>query len=396
MKHEVIFLKTKLLLGIALFILLGLEISGSGMGMTPQWVPQSGTTLNYALSWSLTYENGTRLASTTFDVYKENVMPPTYFFLPATLDPGFVFGNYTGYSLLEQGIPIMLTRNYVSLNSTTLNRTASMTFGSLTLTAPATIVGFPWWIRSGSDEQYVTINSDVVQKDGYPATDGMLFIDYFNNALQPGDSFLSPVNLAYTIANYSSSVLSKSSTEIVAFWSDALTGVNGTYVADPSGQVRTYTWASSFTFFWPYIRGYSFTYTRVGGTPAISSPGTITYRQGTTGHSISWTITDSSTGTATYQVLTNGTLASSGSWTSGVPVTISVDGLSPGSYNYTIAVDDGLGGSARSTAWIVVIPGPSSTIEGFPAAIVALFSLLGIAVAVTFARRSRPARIAQA
>ncbi|MEX2726465.1 MAG: nitrous oxide reductase family maturation protein NosD [Candidatus Sigynarchaeum springense] len=83
----------------------------------------------------------------------------------------------------------------------------------------------------------------------------------------------------------------------------------------------------------------------VNVAPAIETPPSdIIYVYGESGNEISWIITDTSMGTATYLILQNGSSVDSGSWISGDPVTINVDGLAVGDYNYTIIADDGLGG----------------------------------------------------
>ncbi len=89
------------------------------------------------------------------------------------------------------------------------------------------------------------------------------------------------------------------------------------------------------------------------GLPSITHPADVTYTVGRNGNTISWTITDVTTNICTYTIYCDGTLIATGSWTSGIPVTISVDGLARGMYNYTIVVTDGLNGSAQDT---VIIP----------------------------------------
>ncbi len=73
-------------------------------------------------------------------------------------------------------------------------------------------------------------------------------------------------------------------------------------------------------------------------TPVVGSPADITYEEGMTGHVISWTATDKNP--SSYIIYRDGVEVNSGSWTSGVPIIINVDGLTIGSYNYIINVTD--------------------------------------------------------
>ncbi|MBN1216076.1 MAG: hypothetical protein JXA99_11635, partial [Candidatus Lokiarchaeota archaeon] len=73
--------------------------------------------------------------------------------------------------------------------------------------------------------------------------------------------------------------------------------------------------------------------------PSINAPADISYQEGQTGNSIAWTAIDDNP--TTYTITRNGQQVASGSWSSGSPITISVDGLSAGTYTYTCTVNDG-------------------------------------------------------
>ena len=88
--------------------------------------------------------------------------------------------------------------------------------------------------------------------------------------------------------------------------------------------------------------------------PTITHPADMSCEYTTTGHSISWTIIDNSVATTLHTIYRNGTPIASNTWASGTPVTIGVDGLSMGSYNYTIVASDGLGGSVQDTVIVTV------------------------------------------
>ncbi|XOB46885.1 MAG: NosD domain-containing protein [Candidatus Nealsonbacteria bacterium] len=87
--------------------------------------------------------------------------------------------------------------------------------------------------------------------------------------------------------------------------------------------------------------------------PALHAyPNDVTYEEGTTGHNISWTATDLNPGT--YKIYRDGLEIDSGTWESGIAITINVDGLAIGSYNYTIVATDAFGNVASDTVWVTV------------------------------------------
>ncbi len=124
-----------------------------------------------------------------------------------------------------------------------------------------------------------------------------------------------------------------------------------------------------------------------GGTnnlPVPSHPDNFSYVSGTTGHSISWTITDADNGTtASYVVYRNGNNISTGVWVNGSAITINVDGLAMGVFNLTIVVRDGYGGTGTDQVIVTVtVPTPTATSLS-PAEIAGIIVIVaGIAVAV--------------
>jgi len=101
--------------------------------------------------------------------------------------------------------------------------------------------------------------------------------------------------------------------------------------------------------------------------PTLSNPPTnINYEYSATGNELSWTITDNSVNNPTYVIYRNGTELVNQSWTSGVPITINIDGLSIGIYNYTIIISDEMG-EIVSDEVIVIVTQPSvNGIQPFP------------------------------
>ena len=87
--------------------------------------------------------------------------------------------------------------------------------------------------------------------------------------------------------------------------------------------------------------------------PFLTSPMDITYEEGTIGHAIYWTATD--TNPNIYTIYQNGTKVETGSWLSVTPIIIIIDGLTIGIYNYTIAVTDTSSNLVIDTVTVKVI-----------------------------------------
>jgi hypothetical protein len=94
-----------------------------------------------------------------------------------------------------------------------------------------------------------------------------------------------------------------------------------------------------------------------GTPPEIDSPADVEYEEGETGNSITWTPTDSHP--ASYTIYKDGVIHQSGDW-NGSAITISVDGLSAGNYNYTLVVTD-IGGNTATDTVMVTVTAPSTT-----------------------------------
>nr|MDO8085002.1 DUF4145 domain-containing protein [Candidatus Sigynarchaeum springense] len=88
--------------------------------------------------------------------------------------------------------------------------------------------------------------------------------------------------------------------------------------------------------------------------PDITRPGNLTYTHGISGNNISWIVTDNGINITSYTIVRNGTVVGSGTWINGTSVSIAIDGLAIGQYNYTIIADDGLGGMVQDTVLVVV------------------------------------------
>ncbi len=87
-------------------------------------------------------------------------------------------------------------------------------------------------------------------------------------------------------------------------------------------------------------------------SPSIDSPSDVEYSEDTTGHSIVWSPSDAHP--ASYEVYRNGTIVESGAWT-GDNITVNIDGLGVGAYNYTLVVYDESGNHASDTVIVTVV-----------------------------------------
>lgn len=117
--------------------------------------------------------------------------------------------------------------------------------------------------------------------------------------------------------------------------------------------------------------------TVLSNPPVISSPPDISFIFGSTGNKISWMINDTSVDNPTYLIYRNSFLIINDTWTPGEEVVISLDGLSVGSYNYTIVVFDGFGNSISDEVLVNVSEdtGTDEVIPAFPILYLFLFVL---------------------
>ncbi|MFX0139495.1 MAG: ABC transporter substrate-binding protein [Candidatus Hodarchaeota archaeon] len=69
----------------------------------------------------------------------------------------------------------------------------------------------------------------------------------------------------------------------------------------------------------------------------INSPADINFIKGALGNNITWTLSAINLSDPTYNITVNGLLNLTDSWQSGVPIVVSLDHLSPGTYTYQIS-----------------------------------------------------------
>ncbi len=208
-----------------------------------QWFPQVGTNCDYGVSWYVNYTNGTKLTDSTFNVYNDST---TIYYVPTLLDPN----NYTksihpSFTQLDVGTSLTLRHSYTESSTTVLARSVSLITKNLTLSH-----GDAWivttWFGTSPYIYIANLTGDTVQKQGLFSA-GNDFYDYINFAFQPADTFLSP-NSKYSSPYFtyqSTSVIAKTESQIVALWTAEGPGIwyNGTYIAEATGRVSSYSYA---------------------------------------------------------------------------------------------------------------------------------------------------------
>ena len=128
--------------------------------------------------------------------------------------------------------------------------------------------------------------------------------------------------------------------------------------------------------------------------PTLDSPANVTYLVGTTGHTITWQSSDANP--FWYQILRDGSVIANTTW-DGAAITLEIDGLASGTYNYTIVVMDRLGYFTTDEVLVTVNPAEEETTEddpdlipGFELPLVGL--TLAVGLLITRSRRRKRAR----
>jgi hypothetical protein len=99
--------------------------------------------------------------------------------------------------------------------------------------------------------------------------------------------------------------------------------------------------------------------------PVLDSPADIEYTEGETGNTIEWTVTDPQSGT--WELLLNGTSDNTGTWSSGGDaISIDVNNLASGTYNFTMIVEDGSGNTASDSVIVTVVEPSAGGPFGLP------------------------------
>lgn len=101
-----------------------------------------------------------------------------------------------------------------------------------------------------------------------------------------------------------------------------------------------------------------------GTHPIVSHPTNITFEYGYPTGNLTWTAMD--TYAYNYTIYLNGTLYETGNWTTGLPISITLDYLIPGTFNYTIIVMDTSNLTARNIVFVTVTPDVTAPVVNHP------------------------------
>ena len=113
--------------------------------------------------------------------------------------------------------------------------------------------------------------------------------------------------------------------------------------------------------------------------PTINHPADVEFIVGSTGHNITWMPTDENP--TTYDIMVNGTVVDSDTWTSGSAITLSLDSFAEGVYNCTITVYD-VGGNFVRDSVLVTVTTETTSGGGITDLLLDNILIIGIAVGV--------------
>lgn len=116
--------------------------------------------------------------------------------------------------------------------------------------------------------------------------------------------------------------------------------------------------------------------------PEIIGPIDKNYEEGSSGNTISWSVLDLKPNE--YILYINSTLNKTGTWSNSEALVFNIDGLSPGTYNYTLVVFDTSGNYASDEAFITVTAKTKRT-----SAYSIILALMTISVTVYTIRKKR-------
>ena len=226
----------------------------------------------------------------------------------------------------------------------------------------------PW------DGSQIVVNVDGLTLGIYNYTIEVL--DFGGNSVTD-EVFVTVLDETSPIVDYPADILyNESSTGYSITWHASDLHPQGYSIYIDEISVRTGTWNSSSEIFMISVDGHevgTYNYTLelidIGGntatsevtvtvvddttSPLIDVPLDIEYEESSTGYSITWNPSDLHP--VSYTIYLEGNLVNSGEWnSSSESITISVDGLTVGTYNYTLVVTD-IGGNIATDSVIVTV-----------------------------------------
>lgn len=116
--------------------------------------------------------------------------------------------------------------------------------------------------------------------------------------------------------------------------------------------------------------------------PTIDHLANVTYAEGTTGHNLTWQVFDENP--LNYTIFRNDVLVVSNAWNSS-EITLKIDGLEVGVYNFTLIVLDSVWAWTADTVWVTVITSAKSDskdtgLSNFTGVIIVFFGVTTIVI----------------
>lgn len=227
----------------------------------PQWFPGEGEVCNYSLTWALGCADGNTWIDNKFNVYMKN---GHQWIAPISYSEWFS----TPYTEVINNTSIIFRFTYRKVSENQLNRTVAIVAGDTVFSPPNASFAFVvddsgTWSTShalfDAREDSVAVNDFFNQPK--------LFVDYFNTALLPLETFPAP-RFALGYSTYSSTYMApaciqtKTGPNIISTWAYVGSYLqNGTYIADATGRVLSYNFFDNNLAGYPDYRAFRLTFT---------------------------------------------------------------------------------------------------------------------------------------
>jgi hypothetical protein len=249
--------------------------SQAASAVSTQWFPSAGTKIDYQLSWNLSFTNGTRYTDVLFNVYNQTSEKVLYLYPKALDENVYSASGLLNYNLIASAVEITVRNEYSSTSETTLGRHVSVRFGNLTFEAYKMRVQI---YRSISYTTLCNLNytDDSIFKSGF-FTAPNRFVDYIDCSKNPGDKFVDCIQPGFTtsVISLQAWMVGRSPDQLIAS-SEFDTGsviYHAGYIANPYGQVTSYTYSFSGESLIPTLAGASCAFSRLDSSMLIPEYG---------------------------------------------------------------------------------------------------------------------------
>ncbi|MHA1649478.1 MAG: hypothetical protein ACTSYB_04715 [Candidatus Helarchaeota archaeon] len=213
---------------VVVFLTLIILGSSKSVATTTQWFPSKGTNSDFAISYIIYFQNGSRFETTAFDLYNAS---STIIAIPSILKYCFTYPNPGGTSIANNS-PLILRYSYSEYSSTTWQRTMILLADNLN--GSNTLYLYYFIDETLTIYRYFCVGVETVDKSNFWTSFSPGQIpDYFDCSLGPG-SFV--YDNKYIIASITTD-------QIIAFQSYGDT--NETLIAGRDGRVQVYSIAFS-------------------------------------------------------------------------------------------------------------------------------------------------------